>query len=293
MSTEESLLNGLNPDQMAALRENRRRVLEEHEQKPRKRRAPDGQWRPAGDAQVIPIDDFLASKNGLPAAVRDQMADDPHGWAERVDQLIADVDRQAADVAEAERRGNRFASYLRRRNPRYAEASYGMLRPEQQHGGKIARWWSSSRRPRSLLLTGLSRTGKSTAAYAIANEAHADGAWVEVYTEIDLNAQLRGANAEAVWARAIGCDLLFLDDWGRLRASDWWKERLHELFELRLAGGVRGQRLLVTANTPSSQEDAYAELVTRYGDPILERVIDGGGILMFDGPRIRELVQEW
>jgi DNA replication protein DnaC len=49
----------------------------------------------------------------------------------------------------------------------------------------------------------------------------------------------------------------------------------------------------VTANTPSDQGEAYAELVDRYGDPIVERVIDGGGILMFDGPRVRKVVTEW
>lgn len=293
MIPDEQLLAGLSAEQVAALRRNQLDVREQHDRRPRKRLAPDGQWRPVGDAVVVPFAEYLARKNGLPDSVRARMDEDRDGWAERADQLMADTDREAAAAAEAERRSNRFASYLRRRTPKYAGASYAMLRPEQQHGGRIAAWWSSPVKPRALLLTGLSRTGKTTAAYAIANEAHADGAWVEVFTEIDLSALLRGENADAVWARAIGCDLLFLDDWGRARATDWWKERLQHLFELRFTGGERGQRTLVTANTSSSQQDAYAELVDRYGDPILERVIDGAGILMFDGPRIRNVVTEW
>lgn len=288
---EESLLAGLTTDQVATLRRNAEQVRQSHDGKPRKRLAPDGTWRQANsDAEVIPIDTFLA-RRGVPDSVRERMGEDPEGWAADVDALIVGVDKEAAAAAAETRRANQFKSYLRRRNPKYARASYDMLRPAQRHGGKVERWWNS--KVRSLLMTGLSRTGKSTAAYAIANDAHERGGWVEVFSEIDLSEQLRGENADAVWARIVGCDLLFLDDLGRARATDWWKERLQQLTELRLAGGDRGQRLLVTANTTSDQKQAYAQLVDRYGDPIVERIIDGGGILMFDGPRIRELVESW
>jgi DNA replication protein DnaC len=289
--SEDDLLKGLTPDQVAALQENRRRARAENDGKPRKRLAPDGSWRQVnGDAEVIPLHAFRP-RSSLSAELAAEIAQDPDGWAARADALIAASDKEAAEVAAEVRRANQFASYLRRRNPKYASASFEALRPAQRHGGKVQRWWGS--KVRSLLMTGLARTGKTTAAYAIANQAHAAGAWVEVFTEIDLNTQLRGEQADAAWARAIGCDLLFIDDWGKVRATDWWKERLHELFDARMAGAARGQRLLVTANTPSSEKDAYGQLVDRYGDPIVERVIDGGGILIFDGPRIRELVESW
>jgi DNA replication protein DnaC len=262
------------------------------------RRAPDGTRRRVGDAEVIPIDRarlVLAHKGAqLPESVRLLKASmTEQEWAAHCDALVAATEAEAVAVAAAARRDNRYASYLRRRNPKYAHASYGMLRPDQRHGGKVARWWLSPARPRSLLLAGMSRTGKTTAGYAIANEAHGCGAWVEVFTEIELARLLRGDDAPAVWSRVAGCELLFLDDWGRGRATDWWKEQLQELLDVRIARESDGHRLLVTANTPSDQGEAYAELVDRYGDPIVERVIDGGGILMFDGPRVRKVVTEW
>ncbi len=265
-----------------------------------RRRAPDGSRRRVNeDAVVIPLAGMTRSLSMMgalmPDHVRQRLAElSPEQLAAHADRLSADADREAFLAGEAARKANRFAAYLRNRNPKYASASYSMLRPDQLHGGKVARWWSSPRRPRSMLLAGRSRTGKTTAGYAIGNDAHASGAWVEVFTEIDLNRALRDeTRATGVWARATGCDLLLLDDWGRARATDWWKEQLQELFDIRIARADSGQRLVVTANTPADQEQAYDELVDRYGDPIVERIIDGGDVLMFDGPRIRNLVQDY
>ncbi len=272
---------------------------EQPDDRPDTRRAPDGTLRAVQpDAEVIPLDRVrwaLERRAGrFPESVRKLMADmTPQEWEAHCDELEARTDREALAAAAEARRANRYASYLRRRSPKYAGASYAMLRADQQHGGRVARWWSSSHRPRSLLLAGVSRTGKTTAAYAIANEAHESGAWVEVFTEIDLAGLLKGDGAAAVWARVTGCDLLFVDDWGRARATDWWKEQLQQLLESRISRAEQGQRLLVTSNTPGDREEAYAELVDRYGDPIVERVIDGGGLLMFDGPRIRQMLENW
>lgn len=294
-TSAEAFLATLPPEQVAMLLADRDRS---DPGRPEMRRAPDGSRREVGDAEVIPIErarGVLAVKGAtLPESVKKLMAEmKPDEWKAYCDRLVAQTEEEAAEAAAEARKANRYASYLRRRNKQYANASYDMLRPDQRHGGKVARWWTSPHRPRSLLMTGLSRTGKTTAAYAIANEAHEAGAWVEVFTELDLAQLLRGDEADAVWARAIGCELLFLDDWGRARATDWWKERLQELFEVRFARQSDGHRLLVTANTPQDKGEAYAELVDRYGDPIVERVIDGGGILMFDGERIRKIVEDW
>lgn len=294
-SAAEDFLATLPPEQAALLLSARDR----HDPgRPEMRRAPDGTRRAVGDAEVIPIGSAksaLAAKGAyLPDSVlelRAGMTDKE--WAAHCDQLVAATEAEAAEEAAAARKANRYASYLRRRNPKYAGASYGMLRSDQQHGGKVARWWTSPRRPRSLLLAGLSRTGKSTAGYAIANEAHSLNVWVEVFTEVQLAKMLRGEDAGSAWDRVVGCGLLFLDDLGRGRATDWWREQLQELLDIRISRASEGQRLLVTANTPSNQGEAYAELVDRYGDPVVERIIDGGGVLMFDGPRVRELVTEW
>jgi DNA replication protein DnaC len=266
--------------------------------RPEMRRAPDGTRRPVGDAEVIPIGQarsaLAANGSYLPRSVQELMQGmTAKEWAAHCARLMAETEAEATAAAQAARKANRYASYLRRRNPKYASASYDMLRADQQHGGKVARWWTSPWRPRSLFMTGLSRTGKTTAAYAIANEAHESGAWVEVFTEAELARLLKSDEADAVWSRVIGCELLFLDDWGRARATDWWKEQLHLLLEIRFSREGDGHRQLVTANTPSGQGEAYAELVDRYGDPIVERVIDGGGILMFDGERIRKILEDW
>lgn len=284
-----ALLGGMTPDQVATLVAARDSWADGG--RTEKRLAPDGTWREvSGDAQVIPLAGLrrqVMARSGRPDGLTDEQ------WEAHCDALIAEVDRQAAEAAAEARRANRYASYLRRRSPKYAESSYAMLKPDQLHGGKVARWWSSPRRPRTLFLAGRSRTGKTTAGYAIANEAHASGAWVEVFTELDLARLLKDDDTGAVWDRVIGCDLLFLDDWGRARGTDWWKEILQQLLDIRQAGASLGRRLLVTANTPVDLTAAYEELVVRYGDPIPERVIDGGGILMFDGARIRQLLEDW
>lgn len=267
---------------------------------PEVRKAPDGsKRRVAGDAVQIPVEGMnrvLASKGlRMPDRVRDNLARmTVEELNAHCDELERRTEAEAHAAAAAARRANRYASYLRRRNPKYAEAAYDMLRRDQLAGGRIARWWGSPSRPRSLLLAGRSRTGKTTAGYAIANEAHDAGEWVEVFTAPGLVKDLRDPDKNGpTWDRALGCGLLFLDDLGRERVTDWWKELLQEMLDSRIARASQGQRLLVTANTPADETQAYAELVDRYGDPIVERIIDGGGIVMFDGPAMRNLVTDW
>lgn len=175
---------------------------------------------------------------------------------------------------------------------KYETVTYDTLLPDQVFGGLVTRWWSSESRPGSLLLAGRTRTGKTTVGYAIANHAYACGSSVAVYTTSGLAKALRNwGRSSEVWKRATSCDLLFLDDWGRERVTDWWREQLHELLDVRSVGA--GRRLLVTAATPVDADAAYLGLVERYGDPIVERVIDGGGVLMFDGDPIRNLLSDW
>jgi DNA replication protein DnaC len=269
-----------------------------------RRRAPDGRLRLVTE-DAVPVTEDAATRilarlvQAVPDEVKRRLQQEFSGRSAEenvahADRLLARDDAEALAAGVQARKANRYAAYLRNRNPKYAGAAYAMLKPDQDVGGKISRWWLSPRRPRTLLMCGVSRTGKTTAGYAIANHAHATGAWVEVFTEVELSRLLRGdATAGAVWARATECDLLFLDDWGRARATDWWKEQLQELLDVRFANVAAGRRMLVSANTPSDQDEAYTELVDRYGDPIFERVIDGGGIMMFDGPRIRNVLEDW
>lgn len=220
-------------------------------------------------------------------------------WQERArragaDQTTGEVDFAAADetaLAEMRERqvANRNLAFLRSRPSRYANASYDRLRPEQDPNGMVSRWLSDG--PRSLLIAGPTRTGKTTAAYAVANDAHQGGAWVMVRTATGLAAALKPDSDEPLaYNYATTCPLLVIDDLGRERVTDWWQEQLHRIVDERCSNELR---LIVTANTSAVASDAYAELVARYGDPIVERLIDGGGVLVFDGPAVRQVVTEW
>lgn len=212
-----------------------------------------------------------------------------HASDDHVDKLLADADRAEMDAIRARQHANRAAVYLRARPSRYANASYSSLRPEQDPGGKVSRWWDHG--PRALVLAGPARTGKTTAAYAIANHVHAQDVWVMSWTAANLSAALKPESDEPLaYDYATGCPLLLLDDLGRERVTDWWLEQLQRIVDARCANE---KRLLVTTNTSPSPDAAYDELVQRYGHPIVERLIDDGGVLVLDGPAIRKVVAEW
>lgn len=119
-----------------------------------------------------------------------------------------------------------------------------------------------------------------------------------VWTAPDLSAALKPDGEPFAYDYATGCDLLVLDDLGRERVTDWWLEQLQRVLDERCA---QERRLVVTCNTtmPADDDDrapaevAYEQLVTRYGHPIVERLIDGGGVLVLDGPAVRQVVTEW
>lgn len=186
------------------------------------------------------------------------------------------------------KRSNVRALYERHRPDRYANASYGTLTGEQDPGGKVARWLDSG--PRALILAGRSRVGKTQAAYAIGNEANQAGLWVYGRTAADLSAALKPDGDQYAYDRAVGCDLLLVDDLGRERTTEWWTEQFHRIIDDR-CGNKR--RLIVTLNAPPDPEKAFQELAERYGHPVAERLIDGGAILAIDGPAVRHVVEEW
>lgn len=258
------------------------------------------------DATAIPVNGMLAAmrrdvegRGGMftppPAEVLPFLG--VHGalTAEQIahaDALEAAADRAAFEAAAALRKANRHASYLRARNPRYAERSFGNLMPQQRMGGLIEKWLDSEEAPGTLVLLGLSRAGKTGAGYSIANEAHRRGQWVEVITAHGVGEALRD-DKTAAWQRFTSCDLLFLDDLGRERVTDWWRDFLQELVNFRHGAGADGKRMLVTANADADRDLAYKQLLDRYGDPIVERLMDYAGVLMFDGPPIRTMVSSW
>lgn len=202
--------------------------------------------------------------------------------------ILAEADRAELEAIRARQAANRSAVYARRRPSRYAAASYDTLRPNQDPKGMISAW--RERGPRALVIAGPARTGKTTAAYAIANDSHAQGEWVMVWTAADLSASLKPDGEPLAFDYATTCSLLVLDDLGRERVTDWWLEQLQRVVDIRCANE---RRLVVTTNSGATAEAAYEDLVSRYGDPIVERLIDDGGVVVLDGPAVRQVVTEW
>lgn len=166
---------------------------------------------------------------------------------------------------------------------RYRSADYQMLVPHQDPDGLVSRWLASTRR--SLVLAGPSRTGKTTAAYAIANDAHARGLWVVARSAIALSAALKPGGDPAAEHQASTCDLLIIDDLGRERMTDWWLERLHGIADHRCNENLR---VIVTTNC-----DSLEDLGVVYTDPLVERLSDGGGMVRIDGPLMRDFQTRW
>lgn len=185
-------------------------------------------------------------------------------------------------------RANKRASYDRHRQARYASALYATLTAKQDPQGKVSRWLDSG--PRALLLAGPSRTGKTTAAYAITNAADESGLWVVARSAADLAEALKPEREPLAYQYAVECDLLMIDDLGRERVTDWWLEQLQRIVDDRCGNK---KRLIVTANTSPDAAKAFDELVNRYGHPVVERLIDGGGVIIIDGPAVRDVITDW
>jgi DNA replication protein DnaC len=218
----------------------------------------------------------------------------PHAVADmpayaRIGEMYAEADRAELEAMRALQVANRNRAFNRHRPAKYAEVTYDTLTPHQAHDGKIARWWDSG--PRALVLAGPARTGKTTAAYAIANDAHARNVWTVVRTAADLSAALKPDSGEPLaYQYAAECELLLLDDLGRERVTDWWLEQLQRIVDARCSNG---RRMIATTNHGTDATETYDELAARYGYPLVERLIDDGAVLIFDGPATRHVVQEW
>lgn len=214
--------------------------------------------------------------------------DDPAKVAARGDALIEATDREAIETMRARQVENRHRSYLRRRPSVYADASYDCLTVAQNPRGMVSSWWEKG--PRQLLLAGPGRTGKTTAAYAIANDLHARGVWVVASGAAMLSLAMKPGGDEYAFEHALACDLLIIDDLGRERVTDWWLEQLQIIVDHRCANNLR---LVVTMNCEPRAQKAYDTAAERYGTPVADRLIDDSGVLIFDGPAHRRLVSEW
>jgi DNA replication protein DnaC len=209
--------------------------------------------------------------------------------AARAQQLNLEADLTEMKEMRERQAANRNKAYAKQRPAKYADTSYATLTEHQTHGGKIERWWDAG--PRAVVLAGPARTGKTTAAYAITNDVHQRGIWTVVRTAADLSAALKPDSGEPLaYQHAVECDLLLIDDLGRERVTDWWLEQLQRIIDARCANG---RRLITTTNHGVNATATYDDLAERYGYPVVERLIDDGTVLFFDGPAMRNVVREW
>jgi DNA replication protein DnaC len=209
--------------------------------------------------------------------------------AARAQQLYLEADLTEMKEMRERQAANRNKAYAKQRPAKYADTSYATLTEHQTHGGKIERWWDNG--PRAVVLAGPARTGKTTAAYAITNDVHQRGIWTVVRTAADLSAALKPDSGEPLaYQHAVECDLLLIDDLGRERVTDWWLEQLQRIIDARCANG---RRLITTTNHGVNATATYDDLAERYGYPVVERLIDDGTVLFFDGPAMRNVVREW
>src|ERR1700733_1068262 len=110
--------------------------------------------------------------------------------------IYAQADRAALAAPAALRLELRNAGYLLRRPAEYSTADCASLPPQQDPGGQVSGGLPSDRP--TLLLWGPSWHGKSTAAYAIGNDAARRGIWVETWFVPEL-ADLLGPTPRHLW----------------------------------------------------------------------------------------------
>lgn len=128
---------------------------------------------------------------------------------------------------------------------------------------------------RSLLIVGPTGTGKTHHAYATLRALADTGSgaqWV-AYTAADLYAALRpraGRDTEAEFERIASADVLFVDDLGAAKLSEWTEEVTYRLINNRYEQCLPG---IFTSNVPPSQlRDCLGERIASRLVEMCERV---------------------
>jgi DNA replication protein DnaC len=178
------------------------------------------------------------------------------------------------DLAELRRRqGGHIAGwYLNHRPALYATATLDDLDADQDPDGKVRGWLDSG--VATLLLTGAVGTGKTHAAYAVTNAACDRSLLTVAVTVPDFLVVLRPGGDSTLAARARAAELLFLDDLGAEKPSEWTGEQLSSLIDARVR---EERRQIVTTNS------TYDELVSRLGARTMSRLTGGSTVVQFKG----------
>jgi DNA replication protein DnaC len=196
------------------------------------------------------------------------------------------LDREAAD-----RNTRRFQTRLRAARLRHSQASIEDIdyraprRLDKALFQQLAtcRWIADHR---NLLLTGPCGVGKSWLSCALAQKACRDGYTVHYARVPRLFADLDLAHGDGRFARLfrmlVKVDLLVLDDWGPLSASQ--RRDLMEIVEDRYGRGS----ILITSQLPAA---TWHEVIGEptLGDAILDRIVHNAYRLELDGPSMRKI----
>jgi hypothetical protein len=173
------------------------------------------------------------------------------------------------------------------RSHRYRDASVNGLRGQQDPDGKVSGWLGQGDAARQLLLAGSqSRRGKTWGAYAIGAQARELDWYVTGYSAISLMEALRpgdDARTAQTWAELHSARLLILDDLGREKTSSWFVQQLHSLIEARLSGATYADGDLVVRRSIYTTNLSYDEMVERYGDPLVARILEECTVVKIEG----------
>jgi len=145
---------------------------------------------------------------------------------------------------------------------------------------------------RGMWLMGSTGTGKTTLGMLVAKTALAAGATVAVYFAPKLLTQIRQTYQatdaedayEAFFRRLTSVDLLYVDDLGSERHTDWVVEQLYALVNER----YENQRsVLVTSNASHDVDGGLRELEEQIGPRTVSRLVEicGDPLPLFGGDR--------
>jgi DNA replication protein DnaC len=127
---------------------------------------------------------------------------------------------------------------------------------------------------KSLLILGPTGVGKTHVAFAAIRHLAARGVAVDwqALTAPDLYARLRprdGVDSEGEFQAIAGCGLLFLDDLGAAKGSDWTEEVNYRLVNHRHDYGLP---LIVTSNLPAVAGPGKPSLAAAVGERVMSRL---------------------
>jgi len=129
---------------------------------------------------------------------------------------------------------------------------------------------------RSLLVVGPTGTGKTHFGYAVLRalaETGTAASW-SAYTAADMYAQLRprsGRDSEAEFEKFTGANVLFLDDLGAAKLTEWTEEVTYRLINKRYEQCLPG---IFTSNVPPAQlRDVLGERIASRLTEMCERVV--------------------